>query len=648
MRIDAWLLVAAIAFWGWQTGQWVVAGIAGVTLGASFVLPLRWDTSYRTRTRVADVCIVVAVLGGIGLLAREGNPQGLVHFFEWLPVAALPLALVHAYGTQAGLEQSVIFWRLRRKGAPPSGVFDPWFPYFAMWIVAASAANREGPGFFAGLVVLAAWPLLRGRPRAGGAWRFGLAFVAAAVLGYGLARQLHATQLWLEEAVPQWIAGQDSTDAELSETRLGHLGELKASDRIVLRVVPAAGATPARLLHVASYDGYVDRAWVARAAPFAGVPGGQGRWALGAGKGPATRTIVHMLDAGDAPRLALPPGTVGVERLDATRVQRNRLGAVQAARDAGVLTYVVTSAGEGIDEGPPTARDLVLPRPERTVFAKLADALGLRTAPATGRVAIVRRYFLENYEYSLVRDGEAVPGSPVVEFVTRSRKGHCEYFATATVLLLRAAGVPARYATGFAVVERSDVGDAYIARERHRHAWARAWVDGAWIDVDTTPPSWPELEAADRGWWTHVQDLWSWVHLRAAQALGATGGRVWKVALAALGGLALAWFAWRLLRARVVARRVDAIAQGTPERRGTDSEFFRIEAHLRGRGHARKPLEVTPDWLARLAAARVDTDGLAEIVALHYRHRFDPEGLAAEERARLRAQVEAWLARQAA
>jgi hypothetical protein len=99
---------------------------------------------------------------------------------------------------------------------------------------------------------------------------------------------------------------------------------------------------------------------------------------------------------------------------------------------------------------------------------------------------------------------------------------------------------------------------------------------------------------------------------------------------------------------RRVTRPAVVAPHAAVERRGTDSDFFRIESHLRERGHVRAPQEVTPQWLARLAAADVDTAGLAELVALHYRYRFDPEGLAAEERAALAARVEEWLARQPA
>src|SRR5439155_1389676 len=84
----------------------------------------------------------------------------------------------------------------------------------------------------------------------------------------------------------------------------------------------------------------------------------------------------------------------------------------------------------------------------------------------------------------------------VEELPRRGHSGHCEYFATATVLLLRAAGVPARYATGYSVQEWSRLERRYVVRARHAHSWALVWADGAWRDLDTTPPLWADEEAA--------------------------------------------------------------------------------------------------------------------------------------------------------
>ena len=77
--------------------------------------------------------------------------------------------------------------------------------------------------------------------------------------------------------------------------------------------------------------------------------------------------------------------------------------------------------------------------------------------------------------------------SALSHFLLQSRAGHCEYFATATVLLLRAAGIPARYCRGYAVQEFSKLENRFIVRDRHAHAWTLAYVDGIWTNFDTTP-----------------------------------------------------------------------------------------------------------------------------------------------------------------
>jgi hypothetical protein len=82
---------------------------------------------------------------------------------------------------------------------------------------------------------------------------------------------------------------------------------------------------------------------------------------------------------------------------------------------------------------------------------------------------------------------------PIDAFLTRTRKGHCEYFATAFVLLLRAQNIPARVATGFYTTERRQGGKSYgyVVRQSDAHAWAEVWLNGyGWLTFDPTPPDW--------------------------------------------------------------------------------------------------------------------------------------------------------------
>ena len=74
-------------------------------------------------------------------------------------------------------------------------------------------------------------------------------------------------------------------------------------------------------------------------------------------------------------------------------------------------------------------------------------------------------------------------------FLLVSRKGYCIHFATAATVMLRALGVPARYAEGYVALE-SDFdaqGRADIPDDR-AHAWPEIYLDGVgWFPVEATP-----------------------------------------------------------------------------------------------------------------------------------------------------------------
>jgi hypothetical protein len=62
----------------------------------------------------------------------------------------------------------------------------------------------------------------------------------------------------------------------------------------------------------------------------------------------------------------------------------------------------------------------------------------------------------------------------------------CEHYAGAFVVLLRAAGIPARVVTGYQGGEMAPDGEYMIVRQSDAHAWAEAIVDGQWRRFDPT------------------------------------------------------------------------------------------------------------------------------------------------------------------
>ena len=73
------------------------------------------------------------------------------------------------------------------------------------------------------------------------------------------------------------------------------------------------------------------------------------------------------------------------------------------------------------------------------------------------------------------------------EFWFDRKAGFCEHIASAFVLLMRAAGVPARIVTGYQGGERNEVDGYWTVRHSDAHAWSEVWVAGrGWVRVDPT------------------------------------------------------------------------------------------------------------------------------------------------------------------
>ncbi len=73
------------------------------------------------------------------------------------------------------------------------------------------------------------------------------------------------------------------------------------------------------------------------------------------------------------------------------------------------------------------------------------------------------------------------------EFWFDHKQGFCEHIASSFVVLMRAAGVPARIVTGYQGGELNAVDGYWTVRQSDAHAWAEVWIeDRGWVRVDPT------------------------------------------------------------------------------------------------------------------------------------------------------------------
>ena len=643
MIMPPFFIGAALAFWGWQSGN-PLAGIAlGIALEAPRYVKLRLDLGAAEHSRIADLSTIGFVTLAALLAANRGVSRGMLEAFIWAPVALAPVMLAQLLSASGCIPLSALFRYMRKLRRRNPEIKDPPVDvsagYAALALISAGMANTRGPGYYAGVVLATAWALNVVRPRHfnPAAWVLMLAIGAGA--GYAGQLAIADLQTRFEAWVVDFYVPDMDTDPYRTTTAIGSIGRLKQYDAIVLRVYPAEDAsnhgTPHfRLLHRASYNTYSGTNWLAREAqmqPLNAETGGT-TWALATpAPVPTWRArIAARIDGGKA-LLPLPATTTRIAGLTAAAVQRNALGAVHADVGAEWIQYETEGANRIEAYTAPSPADSILPSAERAAFERIAAELGLRDVPAEEALRRIERH-LRTFTYSLYREHSVPRGQTALgDFMTQTRAGHCEYFAAAAALLLRAAGIPSRYATGYAVMERSALEDAYVVRSRHAHAWTRAWIGARWIDLDTTPPVWFEEEAREAPFWQGLADLARWAGFRWIMREEFTMGDAWYGVLVVLAAI----LGWRMFGGRRVARP-NASAAGAARRRypGEDSEFYALEKTLPPRDSS----ETHAAWLKRIAASSTLPE-LHEVRAalhLHQRYRFDPQGISAAERNQLR------------
>ncbi|MDR1896297.1 MAG: transglutaminase domain-containing protein [Prevotellaceae bacterium] len=110
------------------------------------------------------------------------------------------------------------------------------------------------------------------------------------------------------------------------------------------------------------------------------------------------------------------------------------------------------------------------------------------------KILAIRDYFMQQDEFGLplfkYSDVATTvpPGSRILNFLLNEHVGNCTYYAGSTLLMLRAAGIPARIATGYAVVDRSSNNKGwYWIYSKQAHAWVQVFFpEYGWLDFDTT------------------------------------------------------------------------------------------------------------------------------------------------------------------
>lgn len=157
-----------------------------------------------------------------------------------------------------------------------------------------------------------------------------------------------------------------------------------------------------------------------------------------------------------------------------------------AAANEGVITNSVKTSFLSERTRALEYHEKTLAEPINPEIVKLAEEITAGLTSNYDKALAIERWF---GEAGFVYDLNFVPERTTAEyFLFESRRGICSDYATATTLLLRAAGIPTRYTEGFVLdSENLDEYGRYAVKPANAHAYSMCYIEGAgWLEIDGT------------------------------------------------------------------------------------------------------------------------------------------------------------------
>ncbi len=266
-----------------------------------------------------------------------------------------------------------------------------------------------------------------------------------------------------------------------SEVVLGKVGEIQQDKSVVLRAynLNLEGKTPYWRVQV--FDTYEKGIWKTKLKKWK-VPIAQG--------GNPYYIILNPTGEKYIPLLDYP---TGIEKVEGLKGKIKKFVGTYFQIDRNINTPVRIKAyyTEKIKDGiswEEYKKLLEVPEDIPPYLRDIADKIRRENLNIEDRIRAVKEFF-SDFEYTPTLP--KYEGDPLEYFLKVSKKGNCEYFASATALLLRLLDIPARVVGGFKGAIKNPNGNYYIVKNSMAHVWVEAFVNNRWIRIDTTPPYTP-------------------------------------------------------------------------------------------------------------------------------------------------------------
>ena len=360
-------------------------------------------------------------------------------------------------------------------------------------------------------------------------------------------------------AAPRTHAGGTGTDplggvTESGYTSTGRLGQPRRvylSDRIAMtvkRISAPRQARPVIYLRGKTFSRYADSCWTNRTPPRRPAPSLPPPQDLLA----AAEVLEISLVPRHLPALFVPPGTVHlVVRQGEARVnpqgeallslprppegnvhyttysfphprsapQRRSLARRRASPPVEPSLWQMFRSRFAAWRDPPRPlhrappRSAIRPRVRQLAETWCADLLRARQAGTISRERFsldaarrIAQKLQQRCTYTLDLSGVDPARDAVEDFLFHTKRGHCEYFASALTVMCQALEIDARWATGFVAGGVDSAGTRVYVRDRDAHAWTEVYTSQtSWQVVDASPAR-PGDEAG--GLWGWAKGVW--------------------------------------------------------------------------------------------------------------------------------------------
>jgi len=566
--------------------------------------------------------------------------KAILILLKWLPLVFFPIIAAQEFSVNGKIDIQSFFLVARKKvgiGFHEPEKIDVSYIYGFFCILCAGTANVKGHLFYSCIALFSIWALWQVRSRRGYFFLWIIIVSVTIISGYAGHNTIRLTRMKINQWVMEYYAGYYNVNPFKSFSALGEITKLKLSDKIVLRV-SFKDYTPGKtyLLHNATYNKFVISNWFARYR-FETIKPGKDKtfWQINPPAKNVKKMTIYFRPVKKRAVLSLPSGVVTISEMKTGVCEKNTLQSIRIEDGPSLIKGVISYTDKLSYDANPHEYDLLIPEKEMPGIEKITKELLFEKKSEQEILKIIKHYFLTKYTYSLDLKGKGEAQTPLQNFLNHTKAGHCEFFATATVLILRRANIPARYATGYIAHEYFHLGGHLVVRQRDAHAWVKVFINGQWKNFDTTPPSFLQMDT-QKIESSPVTDFLSFLGFKLSQLRHETGVKLmnrygfWLT-------LPLGLILFFRLRSSNRIKRIRIPGNILKDRRSENSEasFYLIEKLLSQKGFSRYPYETYFSWLERIGH-RFDNKGIRDslktLLLFHNRLYFSQSGLNKEQK----------------